>query len=247
MMQEDRVYTFLDGLDDRLDNIRGDILQMKPFPTVKQAYAHVRREAVRQAVMISGDSIDNPGAVLASKSFRPGQPSSVKSLSLDNGKHGSGSRPRASSDGLKCTHCGNLKHTRDTCFKLHGYPDWWNELQAKKRRDAPESTGGKGQAAVATADAPISSLSLSAENPKEATPPTDSGNLGTALCSSSQGENSQSFPNFITNPLLACSLSITQVIICGAGYCGFELCCTHVLYFLFTTGYSYQGDNWAWY
>jgi hypothetical protein len=119
MIQEDRVYTFLDGLDDRLDNIRGDILQMKPFPTVEQAYAHVRREAVRQAVMIFGDSIDNPGAVLASKGFRAGQSSSVKSLSLDNGKHGSGSRPRASSDGLKCTHCGNLKHTRDTCFKLH--------------------------------------------------------------------------------------------------------------------------------
>jgi hypothetical protein len=165
MMQEDRVYTFLDGLDDRLDNIRGDILQMKPFPTVEQAYAHVRREAVRQAVMISGDSIDNPEAVLTSKGFRPGQSSSAKSLSLDNGKHGSGSRPRASSDGLKCTHCGNLKHTWDTCFKLHGYPDWWNELQAKKRRDAPESTGGKGQAAVATADAPISGLSLSLLRP----------------------------------------------------------------------------------
>ncbi|RVW97557.1 hypothetical protein CK203_046510 [Vitis vinifera] len=51
---EDRVYTFLDGLDDRLDKTRSDVLQIKPFPTVGQAYAFVRREEVRQTVMISG-------------------------------------------------------------------------------------------------------------------------------------------------------------------------------------------------
>ena len=42
ILQEDRVYTFLDGLDDRLDKTRSDVLQLKPFPTVEQAYAHVR-------------------------------------------------------------------------------------------------------------------------------------------------------------------------------------------------------------
>jgi hypothetical protein len=143
--------------------------------------------------MISGDSIDNPGEFLASKSFRPEHPSSTKTLSLGNGKPGPVSRPYSSSDGLKCSHCGNLKHTQDTCFKLHGYPDWWNELRARKRRDTPGSTGGNDQAAVATADAPHLSLSSLAETSKEATPPTDSGNLGTALCSSSQGENRSSW------------------------------------------------------
>jgi hypothetical protein len=38
LLQEDRVYTFLDGLDDRLDNIRSDVLQLKTFSTVEQAY-----------------------------------------------------------------------------------------------------------------------------------------------------------------------------------------------------------------
>jgi len=47
IIQEDRVYVFLDGLDNRLDKIRGDVLQLRPFPTVEQAYAHVRREASR--------------------------------------------------------------------------------------------------------------------------------------------------------------------------------------------------------
>ena len=41
VLQEDRVYTFLDELDDRLDKIRADVLQIQPFPTVEQAYAQV--------------------------------------------------------------------------------------------------------------------------------------------------------------------------------------------------------------
>lgn len=42
-----RVYGFLDGLANRLDKIRSDVLQLKPFPTVEQAYAYVRREDSR--------------------------------------------------------------------------------------------------------------------------------------------------------------------------------------------------------
>ncbi|RVW32400.1 hypothetical protein CK203_117101 [Vitis vinifera] len=47
ILQEDRVYTFLYGLDDRLDKTRSDVLQLKPFLIVEQAYAFVRREDVR--------------------------------------------------------------------------------------------------------------------------------------------------------------------------------------------------------
>ena len=43
-IQEDWVHVFLDGLDDRLDKIKSDVLQIIPFPIVEQAYAHIRRE-----------------------------------------------------------------------------------------------------------------------------------------------------------------------------------------------------------
>ncbi|KAL6351382.1 hypothetical protein AAG906_035174 [Vitis piasezkii] len=47
MLQEDRVYTFLDGLDDKLDNIRSDVLR-QAISHMGQAYAHVCREVMRQ-------------------------------------------------------------------------------------------------------------------------------------------------------------------------------------------------------
>jgi hypothetical protein len=184
MLQEDRVYSFLDGLDDKLDNIRNDILQMRPFPTIEQAYAHVRREAVRQTVMSNNGPSDNPGAILASKGFKPGHstPGPNRSLSLANGKAGTASKPHASSsDGTKCSHCGNLKHTRDNCFKLHGYPDWWNELQARKRREATD--GETSQVAVAAAEETKEMAQGDLPNTKP----------GTALCGSSQEGDQKSW------------------------------------------------------
>ena len=34
-VQEDRAYTFLDGLDDRLDKVQSDVLQIRPFPIIE--------------------------------------------------------------------------------------------------------------------------------------------------------------------------------------------------------------------
>lgn len=43
IVQEDRVYTFLAGLDDTLDSIRSDVLRSVPFPMIEEAFAKVRR------------------------------------------------------------------------------------------------------------------------------------------------------------------------------------------------------------
>ncbi|KAJ0048821.1 hypothetical protein Pint_15647 [Pistacia integerrima] len=150
ILQEDRVYVFLDGLDDRLDKIRGDVLQLRPFPTVEQEYAHVRREALRQSVMITGSADGVSGAVLATKGLRLG--SLAHPPTMHNGKH----KSHASSNGLKCSHCGNSRHTRDTCFKLHGYPDWWNDLQAKKGCDLGTKDASSGQATMIIAEPQLS-------------------------------------------------------------------------------------------
>ena len=72
-IQKDRVYIFLDGLDDRLDKIRSDVLQIKLFPIVEQAYAHVRREDTHQAVVLSNtESTSSP--ILLLKGFKIQQP-----------------------------------------------------------------------------------------------------------------------------------------------------------------------------
>jgi hypothetical protein len=113
ILQEDRVYTFLDGLDDRLDKTRSDVLQLKPFPTMEQAYAHVRREEIRQTVMTSGAE-SAPGMVMNSKGLKAGRyhtPMKTGFLSLNNDRPNPSVKMLAPSDGMKCTHCDKAKHT----------------------------------------------------------------------------------------------------------------------------------------
>ncbi|XP_068649582.1 uncharacterized protein [Aristolochia californica] len=114
------------------DHIQSDVLQIQPFPIVDQAFVHVCKEAFHQAVMTTSCSDDSPVAVLASKSNKYGShpPTHSGSISLRGSKSGSTSKSRVppNHDGTKCSYCGNAKHTRENCFKLHRYPDWWHEL-----------------------------------------------------------------------------------------------------------------------
>ena len=122
--QRERLYQFLAGVHDSLDKERRDLLLRDPIPTVEEAYSHVRREIIRRGIM-KGESSSgyvNPsdsGVGLASKG-RPIAPMQSR-------------RPEDRTY-LRCSHCGEGRHTKEECFKLHGYPPWWDEL--KKMRIA---------------------------------------------------------------------------------------------------------------
>jgi len=158
LLQKDRVYVFLDGLDDRLDKIRSDVLQLQPFPTVEQAYAYVRREDTRQSVMLT----TNGGPTASVMAIRGGETSPPLHMTKGQTWYAAprGGKPnflkakgQTEGGGHCCSHCGNIKHTRETCFKLHGYPEWWNELKAKKLKEA---NGGTGRASIAYAGPQLS-------------------------------------------------------------------------------------------
>lgn len=113
------------------------------------------------------------GVVMAIKGVKSGQSQTLL-------KSGSSSRSKGHSNGNKCIHCGSTKHTQETCFKLHGYPGWWHELQAQKKRDAPATEDIMGRAAVAAVEPQLSLIPVA--KPSTSTP--DQGNCGQVFCSS---------------------------------------------------------------
>ncbi|KAJ0910818.1 hypothetical protein HanRHA438_Chr06g0256461 [Helianthus annuus] len=42
---------------------------------------------------------------------------------------------------LKCDHCDMTKHTKEQCFRLMGYPEWWADGHKKGR----DGKGGRRQ------------------------------------------------------------------------------------------------------
>ena len=71
ILQEEQVYTFLDGLDERLDHVRSDVLRLQSFPSIEQTYDYIRMEDLRQYVMVSGAEVVVNGAVMAIKRVKP--------------------------------------------------------------------------------------------------------------------------------------------------------------------------------
>jgi Retrotransposon gag protein len=116
-VQETRVYTFLDGLDDRLDNVRAAILQMASFPTIEQAYAIVRRKTSRQVVMLKGEEEISSSIAMVTRGYKHPEVNFASNKYLSKQERSK----------LKCNHCGGTGHLKEGCFKLIGYPDWYHE------------------------------------------------------------------------------------------------------------------------
>ncbi|XP_057535258.1 uncharacterized protein LOC130813442 [Amaranthus tricolor] len=138
-IQTQRLYQFLAGLDESLDKERRDLINQVPLPTLDMAYAAVRREISRCGIMVHTSSLGhNPseigcGLIAHHRSEKP-------SLRREDRKN------------LKCTYCGGSRHTKDTCFNLVDYPDWWEDLQKKKAATkAPVHRAG-GKALLSTAE-----------------------------------------------------------------------------------------------
>ncbi|XP_042946088.1 uncharacterized protein LOC122279473 [Carya illinoinensis] len=100
------VMTFLMGLNDVFDNVRGQILMMDPLPSINMAFSLVIQEERQRLVSHRNSSFASVESVaLVAKSEN----------SFKNFKGNARSR-------LLCSHCGLAGHIVDKYFKLHGYP-----------------------------------------------------------------------------------------------------------------------------
>ena len=90
------------------------------------------------------------GVGLTSKGLKMApSPSGKEEVLILNKSNPTGPSSKQQTEGLKCSHCGNSKHTHDTCFKLHGYLDWWHELQAKRKRNGTNIELNTGKTTIA--------------------------------------------------------------------------------------------------
>uniref|UniRef100_A0A803L1R9 Gag protein n=1 Tax=Chenopodium quinoa TaxID=63459 RepID=A0A803L1R9_CHEQI len=133
-IQRHRLYQFLAGVSDTLDKEKRNILYLDLLPTIDAAYASIRREIARRSIMTGVSS--------------PGQgPSEIGSGLVAQRRSDSSSR-REDKTYLKCSHCGGTKHTEEGCFKLIGYPEWWEDLRQRKAATKVPKTGGKANVAI---------------------------------------------------------------------------------------------------
>ncbi|CAA0831808.1 Unknown protein [Striga hermonthica] len=127
--QEQRLFNFLAGLDGKFEMIRREILRREPLPSAESAYGEIRQEAARDAILhptTSGNVITAGDS--SSQGIGIGSGLATRNSDRSTQKHKSGGFNRKiDKSKLFCTHCNRAKHTNETCFLLHGFPDWWED------------------------------------------------------------------------------------------------------------------------
>ncbi|GJZ18878.1 hypothetical protein Tco_0555468 [Tanacetum coccineum] len=140
IMSEQKLFQFLNALDRRYEPIKREILRLEPFPSVEAAYTTVRKEAAHQNIL--GATINETQGIgaglIATKTEGLGLVSKFNRRS-DHSQIGSSSRVDKSK--LKCGECGMTGHTKEECFRLVGYPDWWTNGHKKGTKNSgPEKS-----------------------------------------------------------------------------------------------------------
>lgn len=117
MLEKERVFEFLAGLNKELDEVRGRVLGKETLPSIHEVYSEVRREESRRKVMM-GDPNPRKHVELVS--------SALVSKELGNQSNSNGDqRMKKRGEKVWCEFCHRPRHTKATCWKLHGMPSNW--------------------------------------------------------------------------------------------------------------------------
>ncbi|XP_052204388.1 uncharacterized protein LOC127809557 [Diospyros lotus] len=109
IVERDRIFEFLAGLNLEFDRVRVQLLGREKLPSLNEVFAVVRSEENRRQVMLRESATDGSAmAVNKGEGTRP-RSGRIEAQTQANGR-----------EGLWCTYCKKPRHTSDTCFKLHG-------------------------------------------------------------------------------------------------------------------------------
>lgn len=99
VIEKERIYKFLLGLNKNLDEVRGRVLSIKPLPSVREVFSEIRREESRQKVML--------GTQNSSKNLENSALVARGTQSNNNNHQMKKNRPW-------CDHCRKPGHTKKT-------------------------------------------------------------------------------------------------------------------------------------
>nr|GEU96605.1 hypothetical protein [Tanacetum cinerariifolium] len=119
---DQKLFQFLNGLDQKFEPITREILRVDPLPTAEAAYATVHKVATHQNILGATNNEshgiatglitkETEGASFVTKGYRQNN-CKKKWVTRDDKSH------------LKCEECSFSRHTKEQCFHIVVYPDW---------------------------------------------------------------------------------------------------------------------------
>ncbi|XP_019238179.1 PREDICTED: uncharacterized protein LOC109218281 [Nicotiana attenuata] len=110
--QDRRLIQFLMELNETYTVVRGSILMMNPLPSIAQAFSLLIQEERQREIKPSGH-LALESSALNANTIRSG---TFRTNYSPNNNHNNRNRPF-------CDYCKRPGHTKEKCYKLHGYPE----------------------------------------------------------------------------------------------------------------------------
>ena len=122
IVEKEKIYKLLLGLNRDLDEVRGRILSQKPISLIREAFSEVWREENRKKVMIGSHSAGLPSIETSALVARFSNPQNNDART----------RKRRS----WCDRWTKPRHFRDNCWKIYGKPADWKPSRQNSNSQA---------------------------------------------------------------------------------------------------------------
>ncbi|RVW64787.1 Retrovirus-related Pol polyprotein from transposon RE1 [Vitis vinifera] len=131
VIEKERIYKFLLGLNKNLDEVRGRVLSIKPLPSVREVF-FLNSQRGKQTKSDVGNPKSSKNLENSALVARGTQSNNINHQTKKN-------RPW-------CDHCRKPGHMKETCWHLHGKPADWKPSRPQQNRE------GRGYTATAEGD-----------------------------------------------------------------------------------------------
>jgi len=124
--ERQRLMHFLMHVNENYEAIRGQILLLDPLPNVNRAYSMIQRVETQRNVtrnMTANREVAANVMRTIINSFEEAD-SMTNALAAKGGVRGKKDFKKTKGNRF-CDHCQRTGHTSDQCFKIIGYPDWY--------------------------------------------------------------------------------------------------------------------------
>jgi hypothetical protein len=115
MIEEEHIYEFLGGLNSEYNPVRVLIFGEEPLPSVQEVFFYIQNDESHRSTML------HPSSQTQSALVGTSQRTSRDNFRIrDSGRIANA--PSNDRDKLFCDHYNRSRHTRETCWRLHGSP-----------------------------------------------------------------------------------------------------------------------------
>ncbi|XP_056688780.1 uncharacterized protein [Spinacia oleracea] len=144
--EEDKMMKFLLGLNGGFDGTVTNVLSMDPLLSINRVFSITQQiEKQKELSSAIADCNAMTSSAMATQAYKGGQ---IQKHAVGSGRKDWKELKKEKLNRI-CTHCKGKGHTADQCFKLIGYPDWYNTIKASK---GSSSTSGRLAANVTYSD-----------------------------------------------------------------------------------------------